>query len=172
MARLQELAREKVELELTPMIDVTFLLLIFFLCTLKFKTLEGKLAAYLPKDVGVNPSQVEPREAIDLRLRVALPGTKLTQVAPGQWRPYSGSGRFAYGADRVLRYTIGPRQLTDLASVEQRLAELHALDPERELKIDPGAGTIAREVVEVLDAALAVGLDSVRIVGDWPAARD
>ncbi|MDF1837417.1 MAG: biopolymer transporter ExbD, partial [Planctomycetota bacterium] len=40
-------------MDMTPMIDVTFLLLIFFMCTLKFKVLEGKLTAYLPKDVGV-----------------------------------------------------------------------------------------------------------------------
>lgn len=36
--------------DLTPMIDVTFLILVFFLCTIKFKTLEGKLDSYLPKD--------------------------------------------------------------------------------------------------------------------------
>ncbi len=49
-------------LEMTPMIDVTFQLLIFFMCTIKFKVLEGKLAAYLPKDVGVNTSPAEPIE--------------------------------------------------------------------------------------------------------------
>ena len=52
---LDEIMGEKCELEMTPMIDVTFLLLIFFMCTLKFKVLEGKLGPYLPKDVGVNP---------------------------------------------------------------------------------------------------------------------
>jgi len=59
-SRLEEIQKEKHELEMTPMIDVTFLLLIFFMCTLKFKTLEGKLAAYLPKDVGVNQADAEP----------------------------------------------------------------------------------------------------------------
>lgn len=39
-------------MEFTPMIDVVFLLLIFFMCTLKFKTLESKLATYLPTDKG------------------------------------------------------------------------------------------------------------------------
>ena len=45
MSMLQELNEDKCEMEMTPMIDVTFLLLIFFLCTLKFKLLEGKLQA-------------------------------------------------------------------------------------------------------------------------------
>ena len=39
------------------MIDVVFLLLIFFICTMKFKVLEGKLATVLPKDVGVNAGE-------------------------------------------------------------------------------------------------------------------
>jgi len=37
--RIKEINEEEHELEMTPMIDVTFLLLIFFMCTLKFKTL-------------------------------------------------------------------------------------------------------------------------------------
>ena len=49
---------EELEIDLTPMIDVTFQLLIFFICTLKFKTLEGKLETELPKDVGVNAAPV------------------------------------------------------------------------------------------------------------------
>ena len=53
-SELARFSKETCDLPMTPMIDVTFLLLIFFMCTLKFKTLEGKLAAYLPKDVGVN----------------------------------------------------------------------------------------------------------------------
>ena len=62
MAYLKELIDDECELQMTPMIDVVFLLLIFFLCTIKFKTLEGKLAAYLPKDVGVNTFEAEPKE--------------------------------------------------------------------------------------------------------------
>jgi biopolymer transport protein ExbD len=51
-------AAEEVEMQMTPLIDVTFLLLIFFLCSIKFKMLDGKLAAYLPRNEGVNPSPV------------------------------------------------------------------------------------------------------------------
>ena len=61
MSKKKDLGRDECEMEMTPMIDVVFLLLIFFMCTLRFKTLEGKLAAYLPRDAGVNPWQVEPQ---------------------------------------------------------------------------------------------------------------
>ncbi|MFH2001159.1 MAG: biopolymer transporter ExbD, partial [Planctomycetota bacterium] len=52
-------ATEEVEIQMTPMIDVTFLLLIFFLCSIKFKLLDGKMQTYLPKDVGVNSTPIE-----------------------------------------------------------------------------------------------------------------
>jgi biopolymer transport protein ExbD len=59
------------ELQMTPMIDVTFLLLIFFLCSIKFKVLDGKLSTYLPKDVGVNVSMMDRKEDLE-RMEVRL----------------------------------------------------------------------------------------------------
>ena len=38
------------ELKLTAMIDVVFLLLIFFICTIKFRMPEGKIQSNLPED--------------------------------------------------------------------------------------------------------------------------
>lgn len=49
--------KDEIKLDLTPMIDVTFLILIFFMVTLKFKTLEGKLVSYLPTDKGLSSAQ-------------------------------------------------------------------------------------------------------------------
>ena len=43
---------EEVELDLTPMIDIVFNLLIFFMCATKFRTPEGMIESYLPKDKG------------------------------------------------------------------------------------------------------------------------
>jgi len=40
------------ELPLMPMIDVVFLLLIFFMLAMRFRSEEGKLLAHLPKDRG------------------------------------------------------------------------------------------------------------------------
>lgn len=44
---------DEVELELTPMIDVVFNLLIFFMLTAKFKTTEGMIKSFLPKNRGM-----------------------------------------------------------------------------------------------------------------------
>ena len=65
---------EEITPDMTPMIDVTFLLLIFFIVTLKFKVLEGRLDAALPKDRGSSTSQAEEIEKIDIQLYVADPG--------------------------------------------------------------------------------------------------
>ncbi|MHC4935140.1 MAG: ExbD/TolR family protein [Planctomycetota bacterium] len=42
------------ELDMTSMIDVVFLLLIFFMCATKFKQPEGELTTYLPRDRGTS----------------------------------------------------------------------------------------------------------------------
>ncbi len=44
------------DMEMTPMIDIVFQLLIFFLLSAKFIALEGQLASYLPKDRGLQSS--------------------------------------------------------------------------------------------------------------------
>ena len=70
--RNKEAATEEVEMQMTPMIDVTFLLLIFFLCSIKFKLLDGKLAAYLPRDVGVNATPIDVELLkIDIRMEIS-----------------------------------------------------------------------------------------------------
>lgn len=63
-------------LSLTPMIDVTFLLLIFFMLACKFRTVEGKLKAFLPKR-GRNTMLHEPIILNDLRIKLlwCRPGT-------------------------------------------------------------------------------------------------
>ena len=45
---------EPLEMQLAAMIDVVFLLLIFFMCVTKPKKLEGELMAHLPKLGGVS----------------------------------------------------------------------------------------------------------------------
>ncbi len=67
----KEAATEETKMQMTPMIDVTFLLLIFFLCSIKFKLLDGKLAAYLPRDVGVNASPID-IELLKIDIRMEL----------------------------------------------------------------------------------------------------
>ncbi len=160
---LKRLATEESKLEMTPMIDVTFLLLIFFMLTLKFRILEGKLAAYLPKDVGVNLDDSEPIEKVDIVLRVRNEGTKLNPRGDGPWD--GQGGRYNYSSDRQIEYSVGPRQTASLKELEARLREIHLAQPERTATIDPRPGTVYGDVVGALDAAINAGFTSITFKG-------
>lgn len=57
-----------VNINVVPMVDVIFCLCVFFMCSFKFKQLEGRFQSWLPKDLGNgNPSQDQPVE-----MRVAM----------------------------------------------------------------------------------------------------
>lgn len=148
--------------DLTPMIDVTFLILIFFLLTLQFTDLEGKLESRLPKGVGVNPDAAEPVERARVTIEVLAEGTRL---APEGDAPWSGSGPHRFGPDRRLRYTCGPRACGSLAEVRAYLAAERARDAAVELVVDARDDTIYEDALAVIDLAGAVGIGTVTLAG-------
>lgn len=163
MARQRQVEQEPMKGDMTPMIDVVFQLLIFFMLSIKFKTLEGKLSAYLPKDVGVNQTSAEPKEKVEIKLKVLVEGTKLM---PREDAPWIGEGAFRFGPDRVVQYSIGPRTTKDLTELARRLKEQYLADPEAPATIDPWPGTVYSDVVDVLDVAIAAGYSDISFVGD------
>lgn len=76
-AIVQEMMKEEPEINLTPMIDVVFLLLIFFMLQ-KFRTFEKKLPSELPLDQGMFVT--EPKELKQLRFELLLVPGSQTQV--------------------------------------------------------------------------------------------
>jgi biopolymer transport protein ExbD len=70
MAGSQDPNENPVGINVVPMVDVIFCLCVFFMCSMKFKEMEGKFESWLPKDKGqAQPmSQDTPIEEI----RVAL----------------------------------------------------------------------------------------------------
>ena len=173
MSMLKKLAEEEYEMEMTPMIDVTFLLLIFFMCTLKFKTLEGKLSAFLPKDVGVNSSQAEPIEKVEVLVRVLDEGTKMKPIGGDRLRPYGpgDTGRFEWGTDRKLQYSVVNFKTSDLEKLRTRLAKIYqdrsAGEDKVPATIDARAGTNYRDVAGVLDQAIESGFTDITFVGAY-----
>jgi len=71
---------EEAEMDMTPMIDIVFQLLIFFLLSAKFIALEGQLSSYLPKDRGLQASfsKIEPDEVMFFLEWVADPVNEKT----------------------------------------------------------------------------------------------
>lgn len=66
MSKRKRSAREgdsELEINMTPMIDIVFQLLIFFVLTAKFIKFEGELLSYLPKDRGTNAG--DPQDLVE-----------------------------------------------------------------------------------------------------------
>ena len=156
-------------LELTPMIDVTFLLLVFFLLTLRFKTLEGKLEATLPRDAGVRATQRSiccPVEVI-VRVPEERAGERVYASGPDAGEPWDpASGRRFRFVGRAPQYTLGPRRTGDLEELTGWMRNLWRKDPAAPLHLRARGGTVYGDVVPVLDAAVAAGFASVRFAGE------
>ncbi len=157
---------EEVEPEMTPMIDVVFLLLIFFIVTLKFKTLEGRLDAALPKDRGTATQQTDEIEKVDIVIRVARkgelvpdPATKTTSYPQGRLKHY---------VNRVVRYEVGSNSFTDLRKLSKYLDGFSKTQKQRDetpVSLDPRKGSVYGDVVKVLDVVISKGFTKIAFAG-------
>jgi len=68
------------DLNMTPMIDVVFQLLIFFMLSMHFKEVEGKLLSQLPKDKGLAPTHVLQPELQEVRIVICAGGDTRTHL--------------------------------------------------------------------------------------------
>jgi biopolymer transport protein ExbD len=174
MSILQDIASEEAELEMTPMIDVTFLLLIFFMCTIKFKTLEGKLAAYLPKDVGVNASDAEPKEKIDIYINMIKPGHRVLAdyektKQEVKWNGPTDGEFYLVGHEvkyRVIRDTYDGDK-DGIKKIRRKLTDLHRADPERAVTLKPMQGVVYADIIPILDTVIEVGFSDVTFAGSY-----
>ncbi len=139
-------------LEIAPMLDVTFLLLIFFLCILDFKVLEGRLEAFLPRDGASSTTEPDDtRESIEVRLVRARAGLDHTTVFVSR-RPIGrleGSEATAGTQTRVVE------------RLEAELGRLRRSLPDSTCRIDAADGVPHGHVVAVVDAAMRRGFESV-----------
>ena len=159
---------DEIKQDMTPMIDVVFQLMIFFMCTIKFKTLEGKLQAYLPKDVGVNPTPSDIKlEKVDIVIKVLKEGKKLHPLRDA---PYVPPGPFRYGPDRQLQFQVNAMLTNDPKELAVRLRQLHEAQPERAATIDPRGKpmpTTYADIVEVLNIAVLAGFNDITFKGSY-----
>jgi biopolymer transport protein ExbD len=61
-----------VPLNVTPLIDIIFCLIIFFMCSFHFKQLEGKIESWLPKDKGVQGTPLANPVLEEIRVILAV----------------------------------------------------------------------------------------------------
>jgi biopolymer transport protein ExbD len=70
MAGSQDPSDNPVAINVVPMVDVIFCLCVFFMCSFKFKQLEGKFDSWLPKElgIGVASSVADPIEEVRIAI--------------------------------------------------------------------------------------------------------
>ena len=175
MARVEK-KFEEVKPDMTPMIDVTFLLLIFFIVTLKFKTLEGRLDSNLPKDMGTSNATVEEIEKVDIVIQVANPGQKVPD--PDTKTSSKPQGRLDHYVGRVVRVSVGTTSFnvrtdalnedglfTDLGRLRTALNPFLKTKDETPVTLDAREGVVYGDVIGVLDVVIDMGFVKVSFAG-------
>ena len=170
-------AQEEAKADMTPMIDVVFLMIIFFIC-IEFKVLESKLDAFLPTDKGSQSTVVEPEEQLSIKIHVEAKGNRDYSryggegINPGTDRP----NRFQL-LNHKIRWEVGPKPLSSLAAVKAELDRIaddpNSMIPDKKTGgkklmscvIEAYPGTYYADVAMTNDAANAAGFKEVNFGG-------
>jgi len=125
--RNQHTGGEKIELQMTPMIDIVFQLLVFFIMTFKIAALEGDFNIQLPASEG-DAALAEPQENIVLRV---------------QMRDANGDGELDANTFRVnqkrLTYKVNSRGVIEMPELTRLVVQsLHRGDngPETPIEVE------------------------------------
>jgi len=141
--------------DMSPMIDIVFNLLIFFLCATKFKTAEGAIDTYLPKDQGL-PNTSQPQSIDEVRITVS-------------WREGAQTATVRLGANLLTQ--PGDWEVTDstlspvwprLAQGLQELKDSHSGTEPLPVTLDIRPEVPHQYAVSALNEVIRVGLREVR----------
>ena len=158
-------------INMTPMIDIVFQLIVFFMLNLKFKAEDERIDSNLPKDVGptVTPviKDVIPAIRVSLfRVDPADPAVARTKIRVGghEWITPAGDA-----LEPSLRPADWEAQRDRLfASIEARVKDLLGTAADRgEIDAPRPLGELVphADVVRVLDAFLGAGCKNVTFQG-------
>jgi hypothetical protein len=170
---------DETALNMTPMIDVCFQLIVFFMLTLKFKSIDKRFETELPR-VGPRPDVVclPTVQPITVKLfrrdveqaperhftRVRVGETTTVDLPRGPW-PRDGAGESARLAEEDARFADVSRAIAAAWAGQQRAATVRG-----EIKTPPPSGQLVPhgDVLRVLDAFFEAGLVQVDFEGAPP----
>ena len=134
---------EKTALQMTAMIDVVFLLLIFFIATMEWKESEGMLRAYLPRkqqSAESKPQDKKKDEEIedlqDINIQIDQEG-------------------------RSPKITVGQAVLPSFRQLEFKLTRLKGQFPDHRVVIDGDPDVYYGYVVKALNACIKAGYTNI-----------
>ncbi|MCO6455266.1 MAG: biopolymer transporter ExbD [Pirellulaceae bacterium] len=133
--------RNSSDVTMTPMIDVIFLLLVFFVWTASFQIVEEVLPSSLSAAAG---SQADPR-----------------QPPPPEEDFDAVLVRIAWDEGRVA-WQVNDAPLASLTEVRQRLDAIARLKPDAPVILDPDQTVPLGDVIDVYDHARRAGFQKVQ----------
>ncbi len=157
MAGSQDPSDNPVAVNVVPLVDIIFCLCVFFMCSFKFKQMEGKFDTWLPKDAGVSPRDlpVDPATIVhDVRVAIVLD---------------EATGR--------IERKLGIRSYPDDAELGAAIVAQHEAcarlgRPDAPVTLDADSRVPWTEVVRVVDLARGRGLGRFEFaMGAAPARR-
>ena len=162
MKQLKKELQAPMEMNMTPMIDVSFLLIIFFIC-LPMKLLEGKIQAFLPTDKGINPTPAPPPLEIKVSVHIVARAEK---AAP--YGPKGAEAMVVMPTD--FRYKIGNDETMSLKDVFEYIKRAYTAgrdNPDAKItgEIKAGHKVPHKYVVAVLNKFAQAGLQKVDFYG-------
>ena len=169
-----DIIQEELKMNMTPMIDVVFLLIIFFLC-IDFKILEAKLPAYLPKDKGSQTYEVEPVEQLSVLIVCESWGTEERRnLNKPMIDPETGKRNAFVLNDHIIHWEVGPKVFRDPVKLKEELVRLYEdkstwqkdTDDPTQLKpmpvvVEPGESIVYKDVAQTLDAIAEAGFKEI-----------
>ena len=179
VSRHIEEAMEENELDLTPLIDCFLLLIIFFSC-LEFKSLEAKLPAYLPKDVGSGKQYVPPQEKLSVKIWCDKWGQEFERYPGKLYGP--NEGRLKRLVGHTIHWEVGAKKFTDIERMKpelQRLCKEKLVDDDKNpgkkkkmtVVIEPGPETTYDDVARTVDVVLAAEFEEINFGGGLGARK-
>ena len=146
-------AESPVAVNVTPLVDIIFCLCVFFMISFKFKQLEGRFEAWLPRTTG--PCQGPPIVALIGELRVALFWDEAKQ--------------------RTVRQ-LGLRRIHDDEELGRLLLEAHDAGmrmnkPDIPVTIDAEGTVPWNDVVEIMNLCKKSHIDKIEFAVGAPPSR-
>ncbi len=152
MAGSQDPNENPVAINVVPLVDIIFCLCVFFMCSFKFRQLEGKFDSWLPRDKGA-----EGLPSIDLitEVRVALLWDENTHT---------------------MTRKMGVRAIPDDVDLEKSIREAHAAwvqkgKPDAPVTIDGDVHIPWNEVVNVVNIVKRCQIDKIEFAMGAPPKR-
>ncbi|MDP7205670.1 MAG: biopolymer transporter ExbD [Pirellulaceae bacterium] len=134
--------RESLEIKMTPMIDVVFLLLVFFVWTASFQVVEYLLPSELSTLPGNQAALEEPPPEADFEdvvIRIHWAGDQ-----PG--------------------WTVNEQQADSLAQLQQRLQAIAQVKQDAPVILHPDEEVPLGDVINVFDLSRLVGFEKIQFV--------